>query len=565
LSEILADTQIAKKAIAKKAIAKLAKMMVNDRESLMQLLIYFCTTHTFKRIINCPTFPAKMATLDLPYRAELLKRSVPDGSSEIPFALGYLYEVVAGKDIRKKCGQFFTPLPVAKRAVSQLSVRSGESIVDPGCGTGVFPATIFQNIKDKEIDLSGIRYLGVENSPLLALSAALSLDWFKAPKEWKILYSNFIGPNIGNEIKQIMGDRIDIIISNPPFIRFHRLGERAQLLEELNLLGYAGAHSYFLARSASLLNGERMMFVVPPEMNGTRYGSLQLKDLKERFKQTNEAIFYITKHGWVAKPVDQISLDLHAKIRKLWTFTYFEPVKQGIINKTPKTRINNISLRQIAEVHRGISTGANKFFILTDKIANELCVTEKEKKDFLEKVIPTRIPQLKSVFSEADWGYLLKEDKPCWLLTISPEKAFDSLPISIREYLSQGKASGIHNTPTSKNRDPWYYVKHSKRVPHLFFTYIARGFPRFIYNEAKVYNLTNLLGIYLNQSFDSLDNNEMATLVEDLNLSVKNWFKNEPVGVGRRYSGGIVKLEPNDLQMLPISKRLTDRLKIVKD
>jgi adenine-specific DNA-methyltransferase len=553
LSEILEGTSI-----DKKVIEKLGRLLVNDRESLVQLLLSFCSSDTFKRIINCPTYPSKIATIDLPYRKNLLNESLKGDPCEIAFALGYLYEVATGKNYRKIYGQFFTPYPVALQAINRIAIKNGEILVDPGCGTAVFPATLFQQLNRKYQNID-VRYLGVENSPLLALISAVSLEWFKAPKEWKILYSNFIGPKIRNEITDVIGEKIDAIISNPPFIRYHNLGKRKHLRQELDLIGSSGLHSYFLARSAAILHNGRMLFVVPPEMKATRYGSFQLEQLEKKFTQHNEVIFFDQQRQiWDVKPTDQITLDMHSKIRKIWAITFFENQFLNYSNGPLKKKSKEHALSKIAKVHRGISTGANEFFVLTSDAIKNIGITESR---YITKVMPTRIAKLRlgTSLDLDEWNNLEKEGRACWLLTVPSKRSIDSLPIELRNYLLKGKGLAIHETPTSKSREPWYSIKLPERPPDMFFTYIARGVPHFVYNKAKVFNLTNLLGVYLNESLVNLSEEEICLVVQTLNEAIKDWCQSQLVG--RRYRGGIVKLEPRDLEMMPIPKSLADKLK----
>ena len=208
-------------------------------------------------------------------------------------------------------------------------------------------------------------------------------------------------------------------------------------------------------------------------------------------------------------------------------------------------------LGSIASVHRGISTGANHFFVLEDKKARDIGISEED--GYLKKVIPTRIPKIKfkSIFDYEDWSILKEEGKPCWLLYL-PRIPEEDLPAHVRKYLRKGERLGVHLTPTSRSRKYWHHVRipASGRHPDLFFTYISRGFPVFAYNKVSAYNLTNLLGIYLKLPAISADD-KMQKLVELLENELRDWIVQRCVG--RRYKGGFVKFEPKDLEKMPVS------------
>ena len=176
--------------------------------------------------------------------------------------------------------------------------------------------------------------------------------------------------------------------------------------------------------------------------------------------------------------------------------------------------------------------------------------------NFLNKIIPTKIKKdrLSLSFTNNQWNYLRNEGKPCWLLTIPNSMKPEDLPIEIIQYLKLGERAGIHLTPTSLKRKPWYSVR-MRKPPDLFFTYISRGYPKFFYNEARVLYLTNLLGVYIrNQKM--LPKGTMMDFVRMLNNELKNWIDAE--SVGRKYKGGLVKFEPGDLKKFIIRE---DKLK----
>ena len=250
-----------------------------------------CSTETFNRIRNCPTYPVATITLDLEERVQLLRDSIALNPYEISNALAFLYESTVDNQSRKNYGQFFTPLPVTKQVISHLALQSGETVLDPGCGTGIFPLSIMRNLIDRSIDSTSITYIGVENDPVLALSAAISLEWIKAPTKWQVHYANFL------LLKPEDLPQIDVIIANPPFVRFHRLGDKEKLREGLSrsekyaLSSYSGLHSYFLSHSSQFLKDGRMIFIVPIEMNNTQYGLKLLKQLRQKFTITGKIMY----------------------------------------------------------------------------------------------------------------------------------------------------------------------------------------------------------------------------------------------------------------------------------
>src|SRR2546428_2265319 len=145
----------------------LAKELRESKESLLQLLLTIRLKTTLGRIIFCPTFPVPVPTVDLKARVAAFRRI--SGESQIPItdSIGYLYTHCVGEKMTKRMGQYFTPLRTAIHAIDALKPLPGESVLDPGCGVGVFAQAL---LRQRPSDLSAdIVYLGVESDPLLAL------------------------------------------------------------------------------------------------------------------------------------------------------------------------------------------------------------------------------------------------------------------------------------------------------------------------------------------------------------------------------------------------------------
>src|SRR5437016_1162313 len=133
-------------------------------------------------------------------------------------------------------------------------------------------------------------------------------------------------------------------------------------------------------------------------------------------------------------------------------------------------------LGSFASVHRGISTGANSFFLLTESDAQRNHISS----EFLKPILPPRVSQESGTYTHADWEKHKILGKPCWLLSISRMSSFDQLPPYLKKYVKIGDANQISMTPTSKSRKPWYSVPLSS-PPDFVFTYISRN-PQFIFN-----------------------------------------------------------------------------------
>jgi type I restriction enzyme M protein len=143
------------------------------------------------------------------------------GSSEELHTLGALYETMLRemRDAAGDSGEFYTPRPVVRFMVAVSNPKLGETILDPACGTGGFLVEAFthlekqcKTVEDRQL-LQKRTIFGGEAKPLPYLLAQMNLllHGLESPQ---------ISPNnsLAVKIAEIgERDRVDIILTNPPF------------------------------------------------------------------------------------------------------------------------------------------------------------------------------------------------------------------------------------------------------------------------------------------------------------------------------------------------------------
>src|SRR5437870_4131062 len=143
------------------------------------------------------------------------------GSSEELHTLGALYETMLRemRDAAGDSGEFYTPRPVVRFMVAVTNPKLGETILDPACGTGGFLVEAFahlekqcKTVQDRQL-LQKRSIFGGEAKPLPYLLAQMNLllHGLESPQ---------ISPNnsLAVKITEIgEKDRVDIILTNPPF------------------------------------------------------------------------------------------------------------------------------------------------------------------------------------------------------------------------------------------------------------------------------------------------------------------------------------------------------------
>jgi len=514
---------------------------------LLQLLVATAKRATFERIICCPTYPVPAKSAGLAAASSQFRDAMVRDDIHPPTFLARLYASVRNLERRKYAGQFFTAAPVAEWALSRIRPLLDDHVCDAGVGTGVFAYTILQS------GLPVRSYVGIENEPILALCAAHVLESINAPAAFRLWYANFL------LLKQSdFGSRgvhlPTFIISNPPFVRFHNLKGRGRIRKELKsalgltLSSLSGSANYFLSRAANLatpatdkvVSQRRLLFFLPKEAEGAAH-TRRLWDGLEKL------------HGWSQKsliiPQEQTGIDRHPS-NALALLCLFEKKDVSIRPPSLQPR-SDVCVGDILQVKRGISTGCNDFFVLTDEEARD----RKLPRRYLRAVLPTRIPIRGFCFTKADWEALRRSQHPCWLLCLPKGDITDFEP-AIQEYLKEGLRRGVHATPTAVALKTWFSMRIPSDPPDVFITYLFRGSPRFLVNQARVLNLTNILGGRFVSPVTDLNRQEFV--VNSLNRIAEKWIKDKLAG--REYKGGLMKIEPRELSMLPIDSALFQSL-----
>jgi type I restriction enzyme M protein len=135
--------------------------------------------------------------------------------------LGLLYESLLRemRDAAGDSGEFYTPRPVIKFIVTVINPKLGETILDPAAGTGGFLVEAFEHLKKQCKKANDYRRLqretlsGIEakSLPYLLCEMNLLLHGLEYPEIDPENALRFPLREIGDK------DRVDIIMTNPPF------------------------------------------------------------------------------------------------------------------------------------------------------------------------------------------------------------------------------------------------------------------------------------------------------------------------------------------------------------
>lgn len=466
------------------------------------------------------------------------------------------------REILRDKGQFWTPSWVANAMVFYVS-EDTNLVFDPATGRGAFYEAL------KKLNKPEVSFYGTD------IDEKVLADKIYSQTNCIVEKRDFIKSPPQRKFKSI--------IANPPYIRHHRIDEETkELLKTLsiNITGYtidgrAGYHIYFLIQALNLLEQDgKLAFIMPADTCEGKFSKNLWKWISEKFciecvitfdekatpfpnVDTNAIVFLIKK----AKPSDTLywvksneaySTDLFDLISSNFEEQKFKTLdvikrqlKEGITTgfSRPEQNHNGFKyhLNDFAKVMRGIATGSNEFFFLTSAQVNEFGIP----REFIKRAIGRTKDATESTLTLKDVQELEEENRPTYLLSIN---GTDKLPKSITNYLKIGENMGLPSRALIQQRKPWYKME-KREIPPLLFAYLGRRNTRFIKNDAGVLPLTGFLCVYpiynekkfVEKLWQAL--NHPDTL-ENLKL------------VGKSYGSGAIKVEPSNLNKLPIPEHV---------
>jgi adenine-specific DNA-methyltransferase len=206
-----------------------------------------------------------------------LKNELPSSYAE---RLGVHYSSQVDGSHKKKNGQYFTPLAIARFMASFCDCKKPTvRILDPGCGTAILACSLAEILISKGKNLSEIQLATYETDKKLIPLAQQSLDYlvkWAAHQKIKLTFvlsnTDFILENtdtLDNQNRRIQ--YYDLIISNPPYFKLSKSDSRVSAMNSI-VHGQPNIYSIFLYLAATLLekNG-RLIFITPRSFASGNY------------------------------------------------------------------------------------------------------------------------------------------------------------------------------------------------------------------------------------------------------------------------------------------------------
>lgn len=465
---------------------------------------------------------------------------------------------------QKLRGAYYTPVKLADSMVKLCASKHISTVLDPSCGNGVF--------------LDSLRQIGLINH--ISNVDAIEIE---EPEAQKVMnnYNNCAAVHVYNDdfferyIQMIKEKKqYDLILGNPPYIRYQYLTETQRELQS-NILTSHGmkanklinAWVAFLVACVQLLSKDgKIAFVIPAEILQVAYAEDLRRFLAEQltkitlitfkrlvFPVEQEVVVLIGEKGTEAKGIRIIEMkDLsdfdkidfkNYKFQKIsrekekWT-RYFTTEKerqliQKICEDSRFARFSDYGL-----INVGITTGNNNYFSVSEEICKEY--------DLESVTLPLigRSSHAYGIFyTKEDWEKNKAAGKNARLIRF-PDIPIEDYPDKHKAYIKLGEARGENKGYKCSIRERWYIIP-SVWVPNAFFLRRNNLYPKFVLNQCCAVSTDTMHRIKFYPQFKP----------ENILLAYYNSISFAFTEIcGRSYGGGVLEILPKEMGNIMLPK-----------
>ncbi len=465
---------------------------------------------------------------------------------------------------RRLLGAYYTPDDVARLLAQWAVIGQGGRVLDPSFGGCAFMQAAASHLKRKGRRQPGRLVFGVDVDDSCMRYVRESPDLV----EDNVVFRDFLAVRPS----ELPGTPFHAIVGNPPYVRHHWLKDERRVVarriaEESGqrLPETASLWAYFVLHALAFLEPRgRLAMLVPEAILQADYAapvraalqhhfeSVRLIHLRERlFDGTDEPVVVIAAEGFGSTPGDLGVLSVETADELSAVLSGKAPATRGttlpngrrissdalkvltVIESSENTR----AFGEIATPHIGLVTGANSHFI---RSAGELAGIGVPTR--ARVAILSRTKWLTGLeFTSADHEAVAEDGARAFL--VRPAAELESLP-GVQQWINEGVQSGVPTRHKCAKREPWFRVDLLEK-PDAFVTSTRLGPPLLVLNRTT-FRCTNAL--YAATWNVECDVPPEVVAVGFMTTIVALWSEVH----GRRYGGGVLKIDLTTLGKLPV-------------
>jgi len=482
-------------------------------------------------------------------------------------------QLIKNASKEKLRGGFYTPVPIASFILKWAFNGNKElDILEPSCGDGVFL---------EEIQKGNYEYNSL---------TAIEFDEIEANKSRKIGLdkSNIINSDF-HEYCINTKQKFDLIIGNPPYIRFQYFDREQQrfaseIFEKANLKysKLTNAWVSFVVGSSLLLKEHgKIGFVLPAEILQVSYAQPLREFLGQFFNKINIVSFeklvfpdiqqevvllLCEKNNTKTHLIEHLELRDAEELQKLdisklkspkkkidfksnkWTFYFLDQKEIDFLERLQSKKLIH-KLEEYAKVEVGITTGSNPFFTVPLSTVQQYNL-EKYAKPLVGRSV--QVPS--AIFTKKDWTKNRDSEARTHFLSFPKKKDLNG-SLGAREYIALGEENEINKGYKCRIRDEWQIVP-SQRISDALFIRRNNKYPKLIINEAKAFTTDTMHRVTIKE------NVEIKALTASYYNSLSFAFAEI---CGRSHGGGVLELMPNEVEriLLPYNENNAELLPVI--
>lgn len=472
-------------------------------------------------------------------------------------------QLIENASAEKLRGAYYTPIEIAKFILQWgINGSSDSEILEPSCGDGVFLECL-NNEKMAFKKITAVEFETEEANKARAIN----------------LENSYVRNDDFHQFCLNTSDRYDLIVGNPPFIRYQYYDSDQQILADeifkragLKRTKLTNAWVTFVVGCSMLLKEQgKLGFVVPSELLQVKYAQQLRKFLETHFNKINIISFenlvfediqqevvlllceknlsseHLIEHIEVADIRGLFQLDpkrLKFPTKKIdfhsdkWTYYFLDKSELNLLEKIRCKSRSTIG--SYADVEVGITTGSNDYFTVPQSIVNIYQLNE-----YARPMVGRSVQVNSLCFTKADWQTNIESGAKAMLLVFSPNAHVIGNE-GTKAYLASGESNKIHEGYKTSIRDQWYVIPSIKLSDALF---LRRNnqYPKFVLNEANAYTTDTMHRVFIHEGV-----NKKALLASYYN-SLSFAFAEI---LGRNFGGGCLELMPSEVSDIFIPYRI---------
>lgn len=478
---------------------------------------------------------------------------------------------------QKLRGGYYTPKVIANFLADWAIQTPTTTVLEPSCGDGNIVESAVTTLLKKKAKKAAISELiyGIELNEQEAAKATARLQRLEIPLSDQIHNGDFFSYCRDCILEQT---RFDAVVGNPPFVRYQNFPEEQRTVA-FALMRQAGMKPTrltntwvpFLVASTMLLktHGGRMAMIIPAELLQVNYAAELRQFLTDQYSKITlitfkklvfegiqqEVVLFLGERNGDERTgmrtieledIDSLTNYEHTHFsennlkvmdhsRDKWTQYFLKQPEIDILRHFRCDKRLTLS-GKVLDVDVGVVTGLNDYFIVSQHKAQELSLFE-----YTQPVVTRSGHLLGIAFTPENFETNAASQYACRLLK-APPVSFKELPPSVKNYVVHGEEKLVHTGYKCRIRERWYVVP-SVWKPDAFMLRQIHMYPKIIVNETEA---------------TSTDTIHRVRFISDLPPTViAAAFLNSLTFafaeiVGRSYGGGVLELEPNEAENLPL-------------